>query len=83
MKPHSEKTLGIGLLIPAKAGKGRPMPGDDEEGESMDLDQGKEDVAQDLLDAIEAKDAKAVSEALSAHYDLCASSHHEEYDEGE
>ncbi len=33
----------------------------------------KDDAAQDLLDAIEAKDAKAASLALARHYELCAS----------
>lgn len=61
---------GVDLIIGlGKPGKGKPGAGDD--GGYGDED-AKREAAQDILDAIAAKDADALTEALTTHYDLCA-----------
>lgn len=67
------KAEGILALLAPKG-----MHGGDEEDEEVDA-------AKDILSAIEDKDAKALSMALSRHYELCAEKHrdeeHDEHDE--
>lgn len=46
--------------------------------EKDDGDDEEIDVAQDALDAIKDDDAKALSLALSRHYELCASKHEDD-----
>ncbi len=58
---------------------GKSTAGAEEESSASESD----DAAQDVLDALETKDAKALNLALKRHYELCASGADEEDDEEE
>lgn len=57
------------LVIALGKGKGSKEPESEPEMDGGDED--KTAAAQLVLDALEAKDAEALSEALSAHYAMC------------
>lgn len=57
----------LALVVHAGAAPDKDEPDADD----ADGDGGMVDAADALLEAIKANDAKGVSEALSAHYDLC------------
>lgn len=67
---------GILAILAPKGDKKKPAGPPDmdapEGDEDLDMGEGKIAAAEDILDALASKDAPALSEALSAHYDLCA-----------
>lgn len=59
------------LVIALGKGKGSSKEEPESEPEMDGGDEDKTAAAQLVLDALEAKDAEALSEALSAHYAMC------------
>ncbi len=65
---------GLGLLLLAKHGiKHMDKESDAPESPSQDLPSGLTDAANDLLDAINAKDVDGVAQALSDAFEICGS----------
>jgi hypothetical protein len=77
-----DKKPGLALMITsalAKKGKAShdPMPEDDES-DGMDYMKHLEEVASDILQAVEDKDAKALAELLHEAFQVCDMQPHEE-----
>lgn len=57
--------------------------GMDDDGDEGDREGAKKDAMEAFLEAVEAKDPKAMSEALEAHYDACEGEDEEKDDDEE
>lgn len=69
------KNMASGLLLAlAPSSKKSKKMMDQDDGAEDDDGDGKVAAAEDAIAALEAGDASALSEALTAHYELCAAS---------
>jgi DNA-binding GntR family transcriptional regulator len=77
------KDLDVALIL-GKTKKGSSRVHDDEldEDDGDDADD-KVVAAEEVLDALKSKDARALSEALEAHYKMCAAKSHASDDDEE